>query len=312
MLTREIITANAVLAKLTEEEINAIVTLSQNDENAVIGARIGEIYRQMDTTIAEATGVARNGDEKTYLYLARATKSLKEQADSVTGLNAKITELQTEETRLKKIIADGEGNAETAKQLDQARKDLTAVKKQYNDLKAEFDTAKDNHAKELFNVRIENVLSGATAGLKFKAELPKSVTDIIVTNAIAKIKGMNPEYIDDGKGGKVLAFKDETGAILRNPENQLNPYNATELIARELKTMGVLDEGRKQEGTGGKGKNGGNGGTLDISSARTRIEAGDIIAQQLMAQGLTRGSEEFDKAYIDAYRDNNVNSLPER
>lgn len=312
MLTREIITANAVLAKLTEEEINAIVTLSQNDENAVIGARIGEIYRQMDTTIAEATGVARNGDEKTYLYLARATKSLKEQADSVTGLNAKITELQTEEARLKKIIADGEGNAETAKQLDQARKDLTAVKKQYNDLKAEFDTAKGNHAKELFNVRIENVLSGATAGLKFKAELPKSVTDIIVTNAIAKVKSMNPEYIDDGKGGKILAFKDETGAIMRNPENQLNPYNASELIVRELKTMGVLDEGRKQEGTGGKSKNGGNGGTLDISSARTRIEAGEIIAQQLMAQGLTRGSEEFDKAYTDAYRDNNVNSLPER
>lgn len=312
MLTREIITANAVLAKLTEEEINAIVTLSQNDENAVIGARIGEIYRQMDTTIAEATGVARNGDEKTYLYLARATKTLKEQADSVTGLNTKITELQTEEARLKKIIADGEGNAETAKQLDQARKDLAAVKKQYNDLKAEFDTAKGNHAKELFNVRIENVLSGATAGLKFKAELPKSVTDIIVTNAIAKVKGMNPEYIDDGKGGKILAFKDETGAIMRNPENQLNPYNASELIVRELKTMGVLDEGRKQEGTGGKGKNGGNGGTLDISSARTRIEAGEIIAQQLMAQGLTRGSEEFDKAYTDAYRDNNVNSLPER
>lgn len=93
MLTREIIAANAALAGLTEEQINTIVTLSQNDENAVIGARIGEIYRQMDTTIAEATGVARNGDEKTYLYLARATKTLKEQADSVTGLNAKITEL---------------------------------------------------------------------------------------------------------------------------------------------------------------------------------------------------------------------------
>ena len=74
MLTREIITANAVLAKLTEEEINAIVTLSQNDENAVIGARIGEIYRQMDTTIAEATGVARNGDEKTYLYFGACYK----------------------------------------------------------------------------------------------------------------------------------------------------------------------------------------------------------------------------------------------
>lgn len=312
MLTKDIIAANAALAGLTEEQINTIVTLSQNDENAVIGARIGEIYRQMDTTIAEATGVARNGDEKTYLYLARATKSLKEQADSVTGLNAKITELQTEEARLKQIIADGEGNAETQKKLAQSEKDLAAVRKQFNELKAELDSTKTSHAKELFDVRIENVLAGATAGLKFKAELPKSVTDIIITNAIAKIKGMNPEYIDDGKGGKVLAFKDETGAIMRNPENQLNPYNATELIARELKTMGVLDEGRKQEGTGGKGSNGGGGKAMDIGSARTRVEANEIITQQLMAKGLTRGSDEFEAEYMQAYRDNNVNSLPEK
>lgn len=43
---------------------------------------------------------------------------------------------------------------------------------------------------------------------------------------------MNPEYIDDGKGGKILAFKDETGAIMRNPNNQLNPFGASDLLQK--------------------------------------------------------------------------------
>ena len=42
-LTSEILKANAVLTGLTEEQIAAITTLSQNDENTVIGAKIGGI-----------------------------------------------------------------------------------------------------------------------------------------------------------------------------------------------------------------------------------------------------------------------------
>ena len=54
-LTKELLTANAVLTGLTDEQITAITTLSQNDENSVIGSRIGEIYRQMDETIAKCS-----------------------------------------------------------------------------------------------------------------------------------------------------------------------------------------------------------------------------------------------------------------
>lgn len=39
MLTREIIVANAALAGLTDEQITAITTLSQNDENSVIAKK---------------------------------------------------------------------------------------------------------------------------------------------------------------------------------------------------------------------------------------------------------------------------------
>ena len=96
MITNEMIAADAVLSGLTDEQKNAITLLSKNDEEAVIGNRFREVYNQMDATIAKATGVPRNGDEKTYLYLERAANILAEKANSVDGLNTKIAELTKE------------------------------------------------------------------------------------------------------------------------------------------------------------------------------------------------------------------------
>lgn len=313
-LTRELLTANAELSGLTDAQINAITTLSQNDENSVIGSRIGEIYRNMDATIATATGIQRNGDEKTYDYLARATKDIAEKAKGVDALNTQIANLTKEKARLEKVIADGTGDAETKKALAQAQKDLAAVTKQFTDLKAEFDTAKDNHAKELFGVKIDNELSIATANVKFKPELPQSVTGVILNQAIEKVKGMHPEYIDDGKGGKTLAFKDDNGAIMRNPDNMLNPYTANDLITKELQTMGVLADGTPKPGGGTKPNVGGGGGntTIDVSGCKTRVEAYDVITNSLMAKGLTVGSAEFENEMSQAWKDNNIASLPEQ
>lgn len=315
MLTRELITANAVLAGLTDEQITAITTLSQNDENTVIGQRIGEIYRQFDATIATSTGIQRDGDEKTYNYLERAAKQLTERAKNVDGLNKQIADLTKEKARLEKVISDGAGDTETKKALAQAQKDLAAVTKQYADLHSEFDAAKKQHATEMLGVRMDNEFNAATAAIKLKGEYPATVTAVIMSQAVAKVKGMSPEYIDDGNGGKVLAFKDETGAVMRNPENQLNPYTARELVARELKIMGVLDEGRQQSGGGTEppsGNGGGGGVTVDVSGVKTRVEAYNAIAANLMARGMVNGSAEFDAAMQKAWQDNNIKALPEK
>lgn len=315
-LKKDVLKANAVLSGLTDEQIAAIETLSANDENTVIGNRIGEIYREMDGKIATITGIQRDGDEKTYNYLERAAKGLKDSAAEVGTLKQSVADLTKEKTRLEKAIADGSTDAETKKALEQTKKDLTAVTKQFTDLKTDYDKAKETHQSELFGVRVENALSVATSGVKFKADLPPTVTTVLLQQATAKIKGMNPEYIDDGKGGKTLAFKDETGAIMRNPENQLNPYTATDLLTRELKTMGVLDEGRQQGGGGTQPPAGGSGGTggatMYVSGAKTRVEAHEAITTNLLAQGLTVGSEQFDTAMTQAWKDNNVGALPEK
>ena len=317
-LTNELLNANAALAGLTDEQKAAIVEMSRNDETAVIGQKTGEIYGGLDADILAASGIAKNGTEKTYDYAKRVIGEIKGQAGNVAEMQGQISELTKEKARLESVIAKGGADAETKRALEQAKADLANVTKEYTDLKTKYDTAASEHEKALFGMKIDGEFAKATAGLKFKADLPASVVSVLTEQAVAKVKGMNPEYIDDGNGGKVLAFM-ENGTPKRNPENNLRPFTAAELIAKELSTMGVLETGRKQTGAGsqgGQGGNGGNGsgGTVDLSGARTQDEAHEIIAKQLMARGLVNGSKEFEKAMTDAWKDNHdvLKGLPIR
>lgn len=304
------IAADAVLNGLTDEQKQALMLMSKNDEEAVIGNRFREVYNQLDATIAKETGIARNGDEKTYLYLERAARQLAAKANSVDGLNTKIADLTKERDKLQKALEDG-GDETVKKQLAQATKDLDAVRKQYDTLKGDYDKLKTDHAAELFGIQVDNVLQGAKAGLKFKAEFPQASVDVLLSQALATVKGMQPEFIDDGKGGKRLVFKGQDGEIARNPENHLEPFTAEELLKAELKKMGILDEGRQQTGTGTKPPKNQQGTTIvDVSMARTQSEADDIIHNQLSAQGLLRGSSDYQKAYDAAWKDNNISQLP--
>ena len=315
-LTSEVLKANAVLAGLTDEQIQAITTLSQNDENTVIAQKTGKIYGDLDADILAATGIAKNGTEKTYDYAKRVLSEFKTKAEGANGLTAQIDSLTKEKARLEKAIADGATDAETAKALKQAKADLAAVQTQFNDLKTKYDEAEQKYQNELFGVRIESALQTAVAGVKFKPELPESATKVLLSQAIDKIKAMNPEYIDDGKGGKVLAFKDETGALMRNPNNQLNPYTPADLLTRELETMGIIDKGRQAAGGGSTppagGSGGSGGGAISISGAKTRVEAYDAITQSLQGQGLQVGTKQFDDAMTAAWKENNIAALPEK
>jgi hypothetical protein len=315
-LTTELLNANAATASLTDEQKNAIVEMSRNDETAVIGQKTGEIYGGLDADILSASGIAKNGTEKTYDYAKRVIGEIKGQAGNAAELQNKVSELEKEKTRLEGVIAKGGADAETKRQLEQTKADLANVTKQYTDLKTDYDKAKTEHAKELFGLKIDGEFAKATSNIKFKADLPTSVTSVLMQQAIAKVKGMNPEYIDDGNGGKVLAFM-ENGTPKRNPENNLRPYTATELISAELKTMGVLDEGRRQIGAGSTGGQGGNAGgskTVDISGATSQDQAHEIIAKQLMQQGLVNGSKEFNDAMSAAWKENRdvLKALPIR
>lgn len=307
MITADILKANEHLAKLTDEQISSIVTLSTNDVSAEIGKKIGELYRQLDTTIDTSTGIARNGDEKTYNYLERAIKELKGGMPNVDEMKGKIKTLTEEKTRLEALISEGSKDTETAKLLNHAKAELKSTKDLYIGLQTKLDEQAKTHKTELFGLRVENELTNALNGLKFKAEIPANVTKTFVNAAISKVKGLNPDYVDDVNGGKRLVFRDSNGVAISNPTN-LAPYTAAELLGNELKDI-IAIKGAKGTGTQVDGV-GGNNDTVTIGNARTQQEAMTIISKSLCAQGLTAGSKEYQTKLDAAWAENKVKSLP--
>ncbi len=305
MITTEMLNQQEALNGLTDAQREAIVTLSRNDENSVISAKFSEVYQRLDETIERETGIKRNGDEKTYNYLERAAKELATKANGIEGLNTKINDLTAERDRLKKAIEDGTGDEKLKKDLSQAQRDLESVRTEYKNLKADFDNQKNAHAQELVNFRIDNEIAGVKGGIKFKAELPETATKVLMEQTIAKVKGMPHEFIDVN-GTQKLVFKDANGAIMRNAENALEPCTIADLITKELKAMGVLDEGRKQEGIETRSPKTPQASSIviDLSAARTQNEAQEIVANALMRQGLTNGSKAYQDAMDKAWKDN--------
>ena len=121
MLTVEILKQNTKLSGLSDEQLNAIATMSQNDENTVIGARIGELHGQYDTDVLGISGITKRSGEKSYDYVKRvlgdyktkleASKNLQSQLDAA---NAQIEELKSKgpDEAIKQELKDVKTRAE--------------------------------------------------------------------------------------------------------------------------------------------------------------------------------------------------------
>lgn len=314
MLTIDLLNANAALSSLNDEQKQAIVTLSQNDENAVIAAKTGEIYGNLDTDILSTSGIGKNGTEKTYEYAKRVILDLKGKAENADALQTQIRSLTQKNAALEKSIAEGNGNEQLNKELKQAKADLANVTNQFVELQKQKEEMSAKYERDIKGMQIDGAMQSAIASVKFKPELPEAATKVLMQQAIDKLKSMNPDFEDDGNGGKIIMFHDASGAVMRNKANSLNPYTASELLTNELDSMGVLDKGRQAAGGGTKTPNvGGNaGGAVSIEGAKTRTEAYDAISNVLIAQGLQPGSKEFSEKMTEAWKDNNISSLPEK
>jgi hypothetical protein len=311
-LNPELITAQETLKGLSEDQISTIVTLSKNDEETVIGTRIGELHGQYDNDVLSVTGINRNQGEKTYDYVKRVLGDYKTKAEAASALETTISDLNTKIQGYEKTIAEGKGNETIAKQLKDAQDRVAALENQYNTDKANWEKEKGEYSvkeqKILLNVEFDKALSS----LKFKKEFTPAVVNALVKSAKDEILGTaKPDWIDDGKGGKVLVFRDQQGSILNNPENQLNPYTLSELLAKNLSD--ALEISRKV--TGGNTKEGETKdgiSLVDIGQATTQVAADELIVKHLLQTGYIRGTEEFAKKQMEIRLAQNVNKLPLR
>lgn len=307
-LTEALLRANAGLATLTDEQVQAIVELSRNDENTVIGTKIGELHGRYDADVLAITGLEKNQGEKSYDYVKRILGDYKQKAETSQSLNTTITSLKEEIEGYKKTIAEGKGNEEIAKQLKDAQKQLADTK---NLLEAKNNDWQDKYnvlSKQYQDSLVDAEFNQALSAIKIKSVYPESVQQTLIDAAkrtvLAKAK---PEWVEsDGK--KSLVFRDASGEIMTNKQNKLNPFTAGELLLDELKD--VIEVNPKKTGTGTNNHQGGGSQTLDLTGITNQVDADEAISKHLMQNGYTRGSQEFSSKAQELRRENQVEKLP--
>lgn len=304
-LTREIIEKN--LAGLTDDQYNAIVTMSQNDEENYMRTRTREIYNEMDETISSTLGIPRNGAEKTYNYLDRAAKEFAAKYADYDSIKGQVAELTKANAALQKTIDEGVADKELASKYEVASKDLANARKAYGALKAEFDAAKAEHEKALVSMRVDSALEAAAGGLKIRKDVNPQLAQFALKSALQTVKGYAPAFEDDGKGGKVLVFYNEDGSRRNNPENALAPFTAAELLSEQLKALGVLEEAQGGLGSGGRAPQGGQPTAL---GARNRVEADEAIEKELASRGFVRGTDKWSDEFYRLRDEYKVSELP--
>jgi len=298
----EVIAADPILKDLSDAQKQSVAS--------ILGARIGEIYRDFDTTIKNATGIDRNGAEKTYDYMERAGKSLKQQLEELT---TKATGYEGEITSLKEQIAKGAGDEGLKQQITQLQSDNSNLKQSYTQLKQQYDEQQTQHKAELFNMRVSGELQAAFDRISVKKDANPAVVDMVKANAKAAIMGMNPTYYADAQGKETLIFRDPQGATMNNPDNSMNPFTAEELLRREMDKYGIL----ATAGKGGAGGGGGKGGNpnpnldfIDLSGVRSQDEAVGIIDNFLRGKGYQVGSYEYQQKMTEYFKENKILELP--
>lgn len=315
MLTIEMLRQSSDLAGLTDNQLNAIAEMSRNDENTVIGTKIGALHGQYDTDILNITGIKKKDGEKSYDYAKRVLGEYKTKAESAKAIQTQLTSAQAQVAELQSKLEKGAGDEALKQQLKDAKAQVTQLQTQLQTKETEFNTKKAEFDKTIKDTHVDYAFQAATAGLKFKSGITEPIQKTLLNAAKAEVlaKG-TPDFIEDGQGGKKLVIRGADGNILNNPKNNLNPYTMQELVM-ETSLKDVIDTGRQQTGggTGGFGSgSGGTGGTLDLSGIKSQVEADKAIEAHLLANGLTRDSQEFSDQSMQLRTENNVASLPIR
>ena len=315
MLTIEMLRQSLALTGLTDDQLNAIAEMSRNDENTVIGTKIGALHGQYDADILGITGIKKKDGEKSYDYAKRVLGEYKTKAESTKTIQTQLTAAQAQTAELQSKLEKGTGDETLKQQLKDAKAQVTQLQTQLQTKETEFNTKKAEFDKTIKDTHVDYAFQAATAGLKFKSGITEPIQKTLLNAAKAEVlaKG-TPDFIEDGQGGKKLVIRGADGNILNNPKNNLNPYTMQELVM-ETSLKDVIDKGRQQTGggTGGFGSgSGGTGGTLDLSGIKSQVEADKAIEAHLLANGLTRDSQEFADRSMQLRTENSVASLPIR
>lgn len=289
-LTAELLKGQEALSGLTEEQVNAVVALSANDEKAVIGKTFGQIHSELDESIKSITGIGKENNEKTSDYMRRMLSSQKENIDT---LSTKVGELEQK-------VKDGIGSEELKTQLASKDATIADLQKKYQSKSDEIKSLKEENEKTLFGYRVGSELSAAMSGIEFADGTNDAMKAFAIEKAMGIVKGMNPTFVKSADGKDVLIFKDADGVEMRDPENAMNLFTAHGLLKSELAKLGVLSTEEKGGGAGG----GAPKPKQTIGGCSTKAEAYDKMAEILKSRGISRHDSRWEDEMYELTKQN--------
>lgn len=308
MLTIEMLRQNAHLGGLTDIQLGAIAEMSKNDENTVIGTRIGQLHGQYDIDILGITGIAKNQGEKSYDYAKRVLSQYKNELASTATIQAQLANAKTEIENLKGKLAAGAGDETLKQQLKDAKAQAKQLQGQLTTKEADFNKAKAELESKVKNIHVDYAFASALEGVKFKDGITHGVQKILLDAAKAEVMAKGtPDFTADN----TLVFRDSAGNILNNPANNLNPFTVKELLM-QTSLKDVVEATQQQQGGGTKPPIPAPTGSkvlLDLTSVKNQVDADKVIESYLLAQGLTRDSSEFAEQSLQLRTDNKVAEL---
>lgn len=311
MLTVEMLRGNAALTGLTDEQLNSIAVMSQNDESTVIGNRIGALHGQYDTDILSISGITKNEGEKSYDYMKRVMTGYKSAAASLDTLKTEITGLKAEKEKLQKQLESGSADATLKQALKDTEARLSQAQAKYETSKTELENTKKSYEAKIKDIQVDYAFDKAIAGMTFKADVDDSVKAVLLKDAKQQVlaKG-TPDFVEIN-GVRTLVFRDANGLTLNNPTN-LAPLTISEMLSNVDSLKSILGTGTAGAGTRTVPPASTTDPVLQMSQARSQVEADNIIEKYLMDKGYTRYSKEFITESTKLRAQYNVDKLPIR
>lgn len=187
MLTIEMLRQSSALTGLTDAQFMAIAEMSKNDENSVIGTRIGALHGQYDTDIFDVTGVKKKDGEKSYDYAKRVLSEYKQKAESVRSVEVNLEEAKAEVVKLQAKLEEGAGDDTLRQQLKDAKAQVTQLQTKLQAEKDNFKTRENEFAAQLKGVHVDYAFEAATSGIKFKAGITEPIQRTLLSAAKAEV-----------------------------------------------------------------------------------------------------------------------------
>ena len=306
---------------LTEQQLSTIETILNNHEDQVIKTKVREIHSLYDADIKDITGQEKPAGGKTYDHLKTVLSDLQskaQKAGQAKQLADQVAQLKQEKEDLLKAKSTDpvmKQKIETLQgKINDKDSQIESLKNTWEQERQSLVAAKNEQQEKLLQYQVTNSFDSYLQEKKaaFNPAIGEAALQDLLSSRKAKVlsqakeQGFTPSLDDKGK----FVFKNEAGAIWRNPDNNSEPFTPGELLYNSIGDL------LKKDATGGAGTKGGQGGAApsvaSLSSAKTQVEADTIITDYLLAQGLTKTSEQWQPKFQEIRESSSVSDLPLR